>query len=170
MRTVSLWAGLLGIEGTTVKTVELDPQGRLRVVVRLRRHEERRCGICRRRCPGYDQGDGVRRWRVLDLGATPAYLEASAPRVRCRRHGVVVAAVPWARHGSRFSRTFEDQVAWLVTRCDLTAVAELMRIAWRSAGAIIACVTHDAERGRDRLAGLRRIGIDEISYGAASVT
>jgi transposase len=163
VRTASLWAGLLGIEGTTVKAVELDLQGRLRVAVRLRRGQENRCGICHRRCARYDHGGGVRRWRVLDLGATPAYLEAPAPRVRCRRHGVVVAAVPWARHGSRFSRTFEDQVAWLVTRCDLTAVAELMRVAWRSVGAVIARVSADAERGRDRLAGLRRIGIDEIS-------
>lgn len=164
MRTASLWAGLLGIEGTTVKAVELDRRGRLRVAVQLGRRQQQRCGICHRRCPGYDQGEGVRHWRVLDLGATPAYLEAPAPRVRCRQHGVVVAAVPWARHGSRFSRTFENQVAWLVTRCDLTAVAELMRVAWRSVGAIIARVTADAERGRDRLAGLRRIGIDEISY------
>jgi hypothetical protein len=77
---------------------------------------------------------------------------------------VVTAAVPWAQHGSRFSRTFEDQVAWRVTRCDLTAVAELIRIAWRSVGAIIARVTADAERDCDRLAGLRRIGIDAISY------
>ena len=164
MRTASLWAGLLGIEGTTVKAVELDPDGSLTVSVRLPRRQRGRCGRCERRCPGYDRGDGVRRWRVLDLGATPAYVEAEALRVRCRQHGVVVAAVPWARHGSRFSRTFEDQVAWLVTRCDLSAVAELMRIAWRSVGAIIARVSADAQRGRDRLAGLRRIGIDEISY------
>jgi transposase len=163
VRTASLWAGLLGIEGTTVKAVAFDPEGSLTISVRLRRRRQR-CGVCQRRCPGYDKGSGVRRWRLLDLGAVPAYLEAAAPRVRCPRHGVVVAAVPWARHGSRFSRTFEDQVAWLVTRCDLTAVAELMRIAWRSVGAIIARVTADAERGRDRLAGLRRIGIDEISY------
>jgi transposase len=159
VRTASLWAGLLGIEGATVKAVELDPEGRLTVTVRLR-GRQRRCGVCHRRCSRYDQGDGVRRWRVLDLDAIPAYLEAAAPRVRCRQHGVVVAAVPWARHGSRFSRTFEDQVAWLVTRCDLTAVAELIRIAWRSVGAVIARVTADAERGRDRLAGQRRIGID----------
>jgi transposase len=114
VRTASLWAGLLGIEGTTVKAVELDPEGSLTISVRLRRRQQR-CGVCHRPCPGYDQGEGIRRWRVLDLGATPAYLEAAAPRVRCRQHGVVVAAVPWAWHGSRFSRTFEDQVAWLVT-------------------------------------------------------
>ena len=31
----------------------------------------------------------------------------------CRRHGIVVCAVPWARHTSRFTRAFEDQTAWL---------------------------------------------------------
>ncbi len=29
-----------------------------------------------------------------------AELEAAAPRVACPEHGVVVAAVPWARHGA----------------------------------------------------------------------
>jgi transposase len=155
------WAA--GDRGATVKAVAFDAEGSLTISVRLRRRKQR-CGICQQCCPRYDLGGGVRRWRLLDLGAIPAYLEAAAPRVHCRQHGVVVAAVPWARHGSRFSRAFEDQVAWLVTRCDLTAVSELMRIAWRSVGAIIARVTRDAERSRDRLAGLRRIGIDEISY------
>ena len=163
MRTASLWVGLLGIEGATVKAVAFDSEGSLILSVRVHRRQQR-CGVCQRRCPRYAQGEGVRRWRLLDLGAVLAYLGAAAPRVRCPRHGVVVAAVPWARHGSRFTRAFEDQVAWLVTRCDLTAVVELMRIARRSVGAIIARVTRDAERGRDRLAGLRRIGIDEISY------
>jgi transposase len=39
-----------------------------------------------------------------------------------------------------------------------------MRIAWRSVGAIITRVAGDALSGVDRFAGLRRIGIDEISY------
>jgi transposase len=67
--------------------------------------------MCGRRAPGYDRGEGQRRWRALDLGATKAFVEAAAPRVRCQRHGVVVARVPWARHGSWFTREFEDQVA-----------------------------------------------------------
>ena len=46
--------------------------------------------------PGYDQGQGRRRWRALDLGTVQAVLEADAPRVRCPAHGVVAAAVPWA--------------------------------------------------------------------------
>lgn len=39
-----------------------------------------------------------------------------------------------------------------------------MRIAWRTVGAIITRVWADIDAQHDRLAGLRRIGIDEISY------
>jgi len=39
-----------------------------------------------------------------------------------------------------------------------------MRIAWRTVGAIISRVWADAEGKQDRFEGLRRIGIDEISF------
>ena len=91
-----------------------------------------------------------------------AFVEAQAPRVCCRRHGVVVAAVPWARHDSRFTRAFEDQAAWLAVNTSKTAVA-LMRIAWRTVGGICERVVAEAQREVDLLAGLRRIAIDEIS-------
>src|SRR5213082_91617 len=89
------------------------PDGAVVVSVRPRARERDRCPHCRRRCPGYDWGEGRRRWRALDLGPAFALLEAWAPRVSCREHGVVVAAVPWARHDSGLTREFEDQVAWL---------------------------------------------------------
>jgi transposase len=115
-------------------------------------------------CRGYDRGEGRRRWRTLDLGAVRAVLEADAPRVSCPEHGVVVAAVRWARHGAGHTRAFDDTVAWLAVQCSKTAVTELMRIAWRTVGAVITRVSADIEASVDRLAGLRRIGIDEISY------
>jgi len=165
VRNGRLWAGLLGVEKATVERVEFDPErGLLIVHVRPVRGERRRCGVCRRRCPGYDRGEGRRRWRSLDLGTIVAVLEADAPRVRCPEHGVLVAAVPWARHGAGHTRFFDDQVAWLAVSCSKTAVTELMRIAWRTVGAIITRVAADAMTGVDPLAGLRRIGIDEISY------
>jgi transposase len=40
----------------------------------------------------------------------------------------------------------------------------LMRIAWRTVGAIVARVWADTDKRIDRFADLRRIGIDEISY------
>jgi transposase len=84
--------------------------------------------------------------------------------VRCPEHGVVVCAVPWARHQARFTRAFEDQVAWLAVRCSKSATAELMRVAWRTVGRIIERVVADVGREIDLLAGLQRIGIDEISH------
>ena len=98
------------------------------------------------------------------MATTFCLLEADAPRVRCRQHGVVVAAVPWARHGSRFTRSFEDQVAWLAVNTSQMAVAELMRVAWRSVGRILERVASEQRAKVDLLDGLRRIGIDEISH------
>jgi transposase len=97
----------LGLRRTVVEAVFMD-DGRLVVAARPGWRERDRCGICRRRSPGADQGEGRRRWRALDLGTTLAYVEAESPRVTCRRHGVVVCAVPWARHDSRFTRAFQD--------------------------------------------------------------
>ena len=45
-----------------------------------------------------------------------------------------------------------------------SAAAQLMRVAWRTVGVIVERVTANAMAGVDRFAGLRRIGIDEISY------
>jgi transposase len=115
-------------------------------------------------CPGYDGGAGRRRWRTLDLGTVQAVLEADAPRVSCPEHGVVVAAVPWARHDAGHTRVFDDQTAWLAVVCSKSAVTELMRIAWRTVGKVITRVSADIDARVDRFAGLSRIGIDEISY------
>ena len=45
-----------------------------------------------------------------------------------------------------------------------TKDCQLLRVAWRTVGSIITRVNNDIEARVDRLAGLRRIGIDEISY------
>lgn len=148
-----------------MERVEYDEDGAVLVAhVRPYERERRRCPVCRRRCPVYDQGEGRRRWRALDLGCVRAELEADAPRVRCPAHGVLVAAVPWARHRAGHTRSFDDQVAWLAVACSKTAVTQLMRVAWRTVGAVITRVCADIDAQVDRLDGLRRIGIDEISY------
>lgn len=164
MRNRRVWARLLGVQGAVVEDVLLDEDGAVVIAVRPGWRERDRCGVCRRRCPGFDLGQGRRRWRALDLGTTFAFVEADAPRVRCRRHGVVVCAVPWARHNSRFTRSFEDQVAWLAINTSKRAVAQLMRVAWRTVGQILQRVAGEAAQRVDLLAGLRRVGIDEISH------
>ena len=165
MRFPKVWQKLLGVDRTVVESVVFDEEAEVIVAsVRPRKGAKSRCGMCQRRCPGYDRGEGRRRWRTLDLGTIPAYLEADSPRVACPDHGVVVASVPWARHGAGHTRGFDDQVAWLATNCSKSAVRQLMRVTWRSVGAIVTRVVADARAAKDPLEGLRRIGIDEISY------
>ena len=165
MRSTTLWARLLGLVNVVVEDVVFDEADECIVVsVRPRKATRRRCGRCGRRCPGYDQGEGRRRWRALDLGTIQAFLEADSPRVRCSEHGVVAAQVPWARHGAGHTYAFDDTAAWLVTHCSKSAVRDLLRIAWRTVGSIVTRVVADAEATTDRFANLRRIGIDEISY------
>ncbi len=164
MRGTRVWARLVGLRRAVVEGVWVGDEGELVVAVRPKSRERDRCGVCRRRCPGFDLGQGRRRWRALDLGTTFAYVEAEAPRVSCPEHGVVVCAVPWAGHKSRFTRAFEDQAAWLAVNCSRSAVAQLMRVTWRTVGQICERVSVQARRDVDLLAGLRRIGIDEISH------
>jgi transposase len=165
VQDATLWRTLLGVEKTIVEDVNYDEEtGILIASVRPTASQLRRCGECRRRCPKYDQGEGRRRWRGLDIGTVPVLLEADAPRVKCRKHGVSVAAVPWARHQAGHTKVFDQQVAWLATQTSKTAITQLMRIAWRTVGAIITRVWNDTAATFDPFANLTRIGIDEISY------
>lgn len=163
MRVISIFRKLLGIGIAVLEDVRMEGQDVI-ASVRLARRQRDRCGICRRRCPGYDAGEGRRRWRTLDFGAGRMFLEAQAPRVLCPRHGVRVAAVPWADHDARFTRSFEDQLAWLATQMAIDAVATLMRVQWRTVGDILTRAQARLDKGKRRLDGLRRIGVDEISY------
>lgn len=126
MRHTSVWQGLLGLTRTVVggwrSTRQPVPSSCRCVRPRVPRG---RCGQCGRRAGRYDRGAGRRRWRALDVGELPCCLQADAPRVRCRTHGVVVAQVPWARHSAGHTRAFDDTVAWLTVRCSKSAVTEL---------------------------------------------
>lgn len=167
MHATRVWARLLGIGQAVVERAVCEQDGDQQLLVlraRPRGRKRLQCPLCQRRCPRFDAGEGVRRWRAQDVGIVKTFVEAEAPRVSCKEHGVIVAAVPWARHRSSFTRSFEDQVAWLAVRTDKTTVAALLRVSWRAVGSIIERVSRDRASVVDRFANLRRIGIDEISY------
>ena len=166
MRDATVWRRALGVDqATVINKIRYDEDEDLFIAsVRHRRSAKPRCGVCSVLAPGYDNGEGPRRWRTLDVGVTRCYLEGAAPRVKCPDHGVTVAKVAWARHDSRHTRAFDDQVAWLQVHTSKTAVMALMRIAWVTVGAIATRVVAEARAASDPFDGLRRIGIDEISY------
>lgn len=163
VRGLSVIKRLLDVERTVIEDVVVEDQG-LVVHARVWAREQNRCAHCGRRCARYDTGRGRRRWRALDFGSTPVFIEAAVQRVKCPQHGVVIARFPWARRDSGFTRAFEDQIAWLATNTSASTVAQLMRIAWRTVGRILTRAVEDANSRVDLLANVRRIGIDETSY------
>jgi transposase len=135
------------------------------VVVSLRRRARRlvcpRCGCLGR--AGYDRHQH-RRWRHLDLGSTRCFLECELRRFRCPGcERVVTEAVAWARPGARFTRDFEDVVAWLAQQAAFSVIGRLLRVTWRSVAAIVGRVVAD-ELDRRRLSEPYLIGVDEVSY------
>jgi transposase len=166
MRQGKMLLRALGVELAVVEDVRWQdgPVQSLHVHVRLLKKEQRRCPECGRRCGLYDQGDGPRRWRTVDAGLSPAYIVSSGARIRCPEHGVAPQHVPWARSNARFTRMFEDRVAWLAVRTDKTTLSSMLNIAWRTVGRILERVSESMKGVRDPLEGVTRIGIDEVSY------
>ncbi len=91
VRTTRVWRRLLGVEHTVIKSVDLESDGRggERLVARVRPKVayRSRCSRCDQRCPGDDASPTPRRWRSLDLGTTPVFLQASTYRVPVRWMG-----------------------------------------------------------------------------------
>ena len=114
MLGTNVWRRVLGVDrATVIEGVEVgDAANAVVAHLRPRRASKRRCGRCGVPATGYDQGEGRRWWRVLDLGTVKCFLESDASRVARPGHGPTGAQVPWARHGAGHSRDFDDQAAW----------------------------------------------------------
>lgn len=168
MTISSLAKFIAGVNKMVVENVEIEDSGNdptLIIKVRTTRKDSCRCGICGRKCSGYDQGNGRRRWRALDVGSSiRVYLESDAPRVWCKEHGVVVQMVSWARHGSKFTRNFEDTAVWMSLHLSRKAVSEYLRISWDTVGPMVNRVERETRSQENRFDGLVQIGIDETSY------
>jgi len=160
VRITTVVRQLLGVTDHCVKGVSFAEEGLIVAVSSKWRRP--RCGCCGKPGSIYDRRP-VRRWRHLSLGKMRIFYEAEVRRVACAACGVKTEAVPWARHGSGFTRDLEELVAYLAQVTDKTAVTKLMGIAWRTVGTIVERVV--AERiDPERLDGLVTIGIDELSF------
>ena len=114
---------ILSLAETVVNSVRIEDDSII-VGVRPYKSKQRRCPVCGCVCETYDGRSSPRRWRTLDMGISKCYLEYAPVRVRCSVHGVHVESVPWASPKSRFTRPFEDWVAWMAVYCTISAVAE----------------------------------------------
>jgi transposase len=160
MRVTSLLRHLLAMKYTRVVGAEFGPAG-LQVDVAPTTRLPRCSGCGRARRSVYDRRS--RTWRHLDFGGMEVTLRYDLRRVDCGRCGKVAELVPWAEHDSRYTRDFEDHVAYLAQRSDQTTVSTTMRIAWRTVGSIIERVVARCRR-EDLLDDLEYVGVDELSY------
>ena len=160
MRATTAFNKMLAIPGAHVTGLRFTTEG---VVVDLSRRAKRLtcpCGWSTRAV--YDRSR--RFWRGLDLGGVKLFLGAEIRRLSCRRCGRVrTEDVPWARPGARFTRDFEDVVAWLAQRMDKTAITRLLRTTWETVAGIVVRVVAD-QLDQTRLEEVYRIGVDEVSY------
>jgi transposase len=162
MRVSTAFSRLLRLHGVWVRSVSFEPD-RVVVGVALRGRRLRcpECSYSTRNRESRQHRDSV--WRHLDLGVWRLEVHARLRRVRCPEHGVLVEGVPFAGDGARFTRDFEDLVAWLATKTDKTATCRLTRIDWQTIGRIIERVGQELIDG-ERLTGLFEISIDEVAW------
>lgn len=123
-----------------------------------------RCGRCDRLSSWLDNGGGLRRWRHLDAGFATVEVVAVARRVDCRACGPTVAAVPWARHASAFTRAFEDVVVHDALVGNEQAAADRYGISWRAVNNMCVRLATEALDRVDLLEGLVAVAIDEVKY------
>lgn len=169
MRVAELFKRLLGLPGVRVVDVALEERaGGPWVVVRIAPCSGGRrpaCSGCGQLVRGaYDRVE--RRWRHRDLGGARCEVRTRVRRLQCPSCGVRAEALAWARPGARFTRPFEDTCAWLSRHAPTSVVARLMRIDWETVGRIAGRVVAEQRAGGDGLGGLRRIGVDEVSWKA----
>lgn len=160
MRVSTAFNRLVQLEGASVEAVKFGSEGVV-VSVRLRRRR-RVCSRCGQ-IVFVTHDTARRRWRHLDLGGVRCFVEARLRRVRCPDCGVRVEAVPFARPGARHTRAFDQLVCALAQQLAKTPLTRLLRVGWRTVGRICARVLREGLTPT-RFDGLRRIGIDEVSY------
>ena len=99
-RALCLGKGVLG-------TIRLEKAGGKAVLVascRPRKGQECRCPECGRKAPAYDHAQRPRRWRTMDIGTMPAYIEYAPARVKLcfvtdNRYGVCPSQAGVSRRG-----------------------------------------------------------------------
>ena len=161
MRVTTLLRRLLGVTQLHVEQVRIGTTGMLRVSTRPSWRRSR-CGMCGRRAVRYDR-QPARLWRHLPWGRVTVWLRYAPWRVSCGRCGVRVEQVSWAAHGSAFTAPLEELAAYLAQVTDRTTASRLVGISWPAVGGIVERLV--ARRlDSTRLAGRRRIGVDEFSY------
>jgi len=162
MKDKELFQKAIGMNPWVVVSYEFDPdKGRLDLELDFPPGHTFVCPECNTEgCRVYDTEK--KSWRHLNFFQYEAYLHARVPRVDCRKCGVKLVRVPWARPGSGFTLLFEAIVMALAREMPVRAMSKILREhdtrLWR-------IVNHYVEEARKEadFSSVSEVGVDETS-------
>jgi transposase len=162
MKDKELFQKAIGMDPWVVVSYEFDPdKGRLDLELDFPPGHTFVCPECNTEgCKVYDTEK--KSWRHLNFFQYEAYLHARVPRVDCRKCGVKLVRVPWARPGSGFTLLFEAIVMALAREMPVRAMSKILREhdtrLWR-------VLSHYVEEGRREadFSSVSEVGVDETS-------
>ena len=143
---------------------DLDPllrfQGRLDVYLEGS-GDKPPCEVCQKLSPRRDLRP-ERMWTDYPAAGWQMFIHASVPRVKCDEHGVVSAAVPWARTRSTFTWQLEFRAQALCQKMPVTEVAEVLGVIDHR---LLRMLGHYASvlRRQISMTGVTRVGVDETA-------
>lgn len=125
------------------------------------------CPKCKKKCilNGHKMEEESK-WRASNLNGMPVYILYRPQRIWCPEHGALNEFIPWADGTSRFTPSFNDEVAWFVCQMSKTAISEYLSINWRTVGNCIKAshVRLEPDVSQRIHDSVRRICVDEVSY------
>jgi len=153
---------LLRFQG--LKVVDFAFEGRDRLLILVKPHKNGcRCPECGRRGTILRTRPEVRWWRDISVGGWSVVLQYCPREILCATHGRVTEAIPWADPYARITYRLEYLILRYCQIMTQKAAAELLHISPSTLSDTLHRSITRVRKGH-RLRGLKRIGIDEVSY------
>ena len=162
MKDKELFQKAIGMDPWVVVSYEFDSdKGRLDLELDFPPGQTFVCPECNTEgCKVYDTEK--KSWRHLNFFQYEAYLHARVPRVDCRKCGVKLVQVPWARPGSGFTLLFEAIVMALAREMPIRAMSKILREHDTRLWRVLNHYVEEARREAD-FSSVREVGVDETS-------
>lgn len=163
MTGMKLVSKLLKFKGFKAVSLWFEGRGGRDIVIAVKPHKNGcRCPQCGRR------GRIVhtmkpRRWRDVRLCGRTVWLQHCPREIRCPTHGRHVEESPWAEPGARATYRLEYLLLRYCQAMPQSTAAQMLGMPPSTVSDTLHRVINRVRQGH-RIRGLKRIGIDEISY------
>ena len=157
-----LFGKALGLgSGWKVVKSEMDVAGReLKIWLDFESGSQFACPQCGKFSALHDTVE--KKWRHLDFWQHRTELIARVPRTHCEEHGILQAAVPWARPGSGFTLMMEAVILLLGQQMSVSAAARHLGESDKRLWRVLEHYVMEAHAAKD-WSRVRRLMIDETS-------